>query len=76
MPYCAIFADTRWEPPSVYERLEWLKSRLSFPLYVVDNGWSIREDVRDLTGHSGSRSYVCIPVYLKLARSRARPPAE
>ena len=62
---CAIFADTRWEPPCLYEPLEWLKDRLSFPLYVVDNGRSLREDVKALTNHSGSRSYVDIPVYLK-----------
>ena len=65
VPDCAIFADTHWEPPSVYEHLEWLRDRLSFPLYVVDNGRSLREDVRSLTNHSDSRSYVDIPVYLK-----------
>ena len=64
-PDCAIFADTHWEPPSVYEHLEWLEGQLSFPLYVVDNGRSLREDVKALTNHSGSRSYVDIPVYLK-----------
>ena len=58
VPDCAIFADTRWEPPSIYEHLTWLKDRLSFPLYVVDNGRSLREDVKALTNHSGSRSYV------------------
>ena len=57
-PDCAIFADTRWEPPSVYEHIEWLRDRLSFPLYVVDNGRSLREDVKALTNHSGSRNYV------------------
>ena len=66
VPDCAIFADTRWEPPSVYEHVEWLGDRLvSFPLYVVDNGRSLREDLKALTNHSGSRSYVDIPVYLK-----------
>ena len=65
MPDCAIFADTRWEPPSVYTHLDWLEGQLSFPMYVVDNGRSLREDVMALTNHSGSRSYVDIPVYLK-----------
>ncbi len=65
IPDCAIFADTRWEPPSIYEHLTWLEDRLSFPLYVVDNGRSLREDVKALTNHSGSRNYVDIPVYLK-----------
>ena len=65
VPDCAVFADTRWEPPSVYEHVEWLKDRLSFPLYVVDNGRSLREDVKALTNHSGSTRYIDIPVYLK-----------
>ena len=65
VPDCAIFADTRWEPPSVYEHIDWLEGQLSFPLCVVDNGRSLREDVKALTNHSGSRSYVDIPVYLK-----------
>ena len=65
VPDCAIFADTRWEPPSVYEHIAWLRDRLIFPLYVVDNGRSLREDVKALTGHSGARRYVDIPVYLK-----------
>ena len=65
VPDCAIFADTHWEPPSVYEHLEWLSARLPFPTYVVDNGRSLREDVRALTSHSGHRNYVDIPVFLK-----------
>ncbi len=64
-PDCAIFADTRWELPSIYAHLEWLASHLTFPLYVVDNGRSLREDVKALTNHSGSTRYVDIPVYLK-----------
>ena len=58
VPDCAIFADTRWEPPSVYEHIDWLEGQLSFPLCVVDNGRSLREDVKALTNHSGSRNYV------------------
>ena len=58
VPACAIFADTHWEPPSLYPHLEWLAGQLRFPLYVVDNGRSLREDVKGLTNHSGSRRYV------------------
>ena len=65
IPDCAIFADTHWEPPSVYEHVEWLKGQLSFPVYVVDNGRSLREDVNALVNHSGNRRYVDIPVFLK-----------
>ncbi len=38
IPDCAIFADTHWEPPSLYTLLDWLAERLGFPVYVVDNG--------------------------------------
>ena len=65
IPDCAIFADTHWEPPSIYDHLRWLEGRLGFPLHVVDNGRSLRADTRPLTNHSGSRAYVDIPVYLK-----------
>ena len=44
IPNCAIFADTHWEPPSLYTHLDWLAERLGFPVYVVDNGRSLRED--------------------------------
>ena len=65
IPDCAIFADTHWEPPTIYTHLEWLAGQLRFPLHVVDNGRSLREDVKALTNHSGSQNYVDIPVYLK-----------
>ena len=65
IPDCAIFADTRWEPPSIYDHLRWLTKQLTFPLHIVDNGRSLREDTRALTNHSDSANYVDIPVYLK-----------
>ena len=55
VPDCAVFADTKWEPPSIYTHLEWLEGQLRFPLYVVDNGRNLREDVKALTNHSGNR---------------------
>ena len=65
IPDCAIFADTHWEPPSLYTRLDWLAETLGFPVYVVDNGRSLREDVKTLTNHSGNHSFVDLPLYLK-----------
>ena len=65
VPDCAVFADTKWEPPSIYTHLDWLEGQLRFPLYVVDNGRNLREDVKALTNHSGSPRYIDIPVYLK-----------
>ena len=58
LPDCAIFADTHWEPPSLYTHLDWLTERLGFPLYVVDNGRSLREDAKALTNHSGNRGFI------------------
>ena len=49
MPNCAILADSLWKPPRFYDHLELLKDRLSLLLCVVDNGWSLRKDVRILT---------------------------
>ena len=65
IPDCAIFADTHWEPPSLYTHLDWLAERLGFPVYIVDNGRSLREDVKTLTNHSGNHSFVDLPLYLK-----------
>lgn len=44
MPDLAIFADTGWEPASVYEHLRWLMSPnvLPFPVHIVSAG-NIRE---------------------------------
>ncbi len=40
----AVFADTGWEPPAVYENIEWLKGKCKTPIEIVK--WSnIREDV-------------------------------
>jgi hypothetical protein len=38
MPECAIFADTGDEPKAVYEWLNWLESRLPFPVVRVSAG--------------------------------------
>ena len=65
VPDCAVFADTHWEPPGVYEHVACLRGQLSFPLHVVDNGRSLCGDVKALTNHLGHHRYVNIPVYLK-----------
>ena len=65
MPDCAIFADTHWEPPSIYTHLDWLAERLRFPLHIVDNGRSLRADSHALINHSGNPNFVDLPVYLK-----------
>jgi hypothetical protein len=54
---CAIFADTGWEPKSVYTWLDWLGSKLSYPVYRVSNG-NIRAS---LTG--AQARYAAIPFF-------------
>ena len=43
-PDVAIFSDTGWEPPEVYEHLEKLKANGSIPINIVSGG-NIRDDV-------------------------------
>ena len=62
-PDVAIFADTGWEPPDVYEHLEWLKGELSYEVTTVSAG-NIRDNL--LAGvRPNGRRYLGIPAYLK-----------
>ena len=54
MPDCAIFADTQAEPKHVYDWLDWLETKLPFPVYRVTAG-NLREDVMNGT-HSETRN--------------------
>lgn len=54
MPDCAIFADTGSEPAKVYEWLDWLESRLPFPVYRITAG-NLGGDILATIAH-GSRS--------------------
>ena len=61
-PDFAIFADTGWEPPGVYEHLDWLEKQLSYPVIRVSAG-NIRESLvtgRNLEG----RQFIDIPVFV------------
>jgi hypothetical protein len=48
MPDCAIFADTQSEPASVYRWLNYLESRLPFPVHRVTAG-SLRNEIVNAT---------------------------
>ena len=61
-PDCAIFADTGWEPLSVYQHLEWLKRQLSFPVYRVTSG-NLRDDLETNLNTTGHR-FASIPFFL------------
>lgn len=62
-PDIAIFADTGWEPPAVYEHLEWLKERVSFEIRVVSAG-DIKENLKKGVMPDGSK-FIGIPVFLQ-----------
>ena len=64
VPDCAIFADARWEPPSVYKHLEWLTDRLGFPLHVVDKGRRRQEKPKNPLNHGSIQTSLelCTPI--------------
>jgi len=55
----AIFADTFSEPKAVYDWLDWLESKISYPLYKVSFG-NLRED-----SMNPKWNFVTIPVFTK-----------
>ena len=61
-PDFAIFADTGWEPQSVYDHLKWLKSQLSYEVVVVENG-NIRDNILKGEVSDGSK-FLGIPAFL------------
>ncbi len=62
-PDYAVFADTGWEPQSVYDTLDWLQEEVSFPIIRTSNGRSLLEDVRDGVNAQG-QPWMTLPVYL------------
>ena len=61
-PDFAIFADTKWEPPEVYEHLEWLRGQLSYDVKIVGAG-DLRLNImngRDVSGHH----HLEIPIFM------------
>ena len=62
-PDYAIFADTRWEPNSVYDNIDWLRSQVSFPIITTSNGRSLRDDVINGVNAQGN-PWMTLPVFL------------
>lgn len=56
-PNCAIFADTGWEPQSVYAHLKWLETQLPFPVVRVNAG-SILDHIATTDGFDPVPWYV------------------
>ena len=61
-PVAAIFADTRWEPPHVYDTLEYLQDRLSYPVEVVSAG-SLPDDM--IHGMATGERWVSVPFFTR-----------
>lgn len=61
-PDLAIFADTQWEPPNVYEHLDWLEKQLSYEIVRVSAG-NIRENILNGVNSDGDK-FLDIPAFL------------
>ena len=61
-PDVAVFADTGWEPPHVYQHLDWLQSQLSFEVVRVSNG-NLKENIIKGVNPYG-RPYLTIPAFI------------
>ena len=70
-PEVSVFADTQAEPPHVYETLDWLESRISWPIIRASLGnlkditWKQirREAVPERGHHETGRSVTDIPLF-------------
>ena len=62
-PDLAIFADTKWEPPAVYEHLEWLKKQLSYEVVTVSAG-DIKENLLRGVNSDGDK-FLDVPVFVR-----------
>ena len=56
---CAIFADTGYEPKGIYLYLNYLKSILPYPVYLVSKG-NIK---KDMLAAKGTTNFVVAPFY-------------
>ena len=60
-PDIAIFADTGWEPPAVYQHLNWLEKQLSFNIVRLSVG-NIRDNIMEGVAPDGHK-FLGIPVF-------------
>lgn len=67
MPKAAIFADTQAEPQSVYDWLQWLETKVPYPIHTVTNGSLAEEELRIATNKNSGKRYRkhLIPAFAK-----------
>jgi hypothetical protein len=72
MPDCAIFADTKGEPASVYRWLDYLDDLLPFPIHRVSAGSLEESEVQVRRSKKSGRLYINgkIPAFMKQADGR------
>ena len=71
-PDCAIFSDTQWEPPGVYEHLKWLLEEVKkydFPIYTVTAG-NLKEHI--LESIAGDRKRIAQPPFFTKSKKSKR----
>lgn len=64
MPVGAIFADTGWEPPAVYEHLDWLEEEVgdTIPIHRTSKG-NLREDT--ITALETGERWIGMPLHIR-----------
>ena len=68
-PQWAIFADTKAEPPWVYQTVEWLRDKLSYPIETCSAGDLAKNTWKALTGQPVPErghtkpGYIDVPVF-------------
>ena len=67
MPVAAIFADTQAEPASVYKWLDWLETKLPFPVHRISQGNLTTMSLRLRTAVESGKTYTkhSIPAFIK-----------
>ena len=63
-PDIAIFADTGWEPQSIYKHLDWLESISTIPIVRVSIGRHLGLDTAAWIQHEG-KAALSIPVFIR-----------
>ena len=63
-PDGAIFADTQWEPPAIYDHLDWLETKTSIPIHRTSFG-DLKEHTRLRINHSRTSQSIDIPAFVE-----------
>ena len=59
----AIFADTQWEPPAIYDHIAWVTEQVTIPVHVVTTT-DLRAKTKAREGYSGHPASLDIPAFV------------